>query len=71
MNANELADEIEQAIADQEFATSKSEKWHKSIADFVRQQQAEIEALKAELKMTKSVVSEWQKWKAELQEFVK
>jgi len=52
MNANELADEIEQAIADQEFATFASEKWHKDIADFIRQQQAEIEALKLQLHTT-------------------
>ena len=45
MNALELANEIEQAIADQEFATLKSEKWHKDIAYFVRQQQEKIKNL--------------------------
>ena len=45
MTAYELADEIEQAIEEKEFMTSASEKWHKEIANMLRQQADEIKEL--------------------------
>jgi hypothetical protein len=47
MNANELADVIDKLADAAELQTSHSHaEWHRNIADFIRQQQAEIEALK-------------------------
>ena len=45
MNASELADKIEDARNETDF-----QRWAAQAPDMLRQQQAEIEALKAELK---------------------
>ena len=53
MTANKLADEIEQLIKD-DMPPSAEEKWLTKIATMLRQQQAEIEALKKEVQQWKN-----------------
>ena len=68
MNANELIDELENIYWVQGDGKGKP---FQQDADFIRQQQAEIERLTKENRDLGYYIEGWHKWKLQLQEFIK